>query len=210
MRVRKITAVLVAAGAVGLLALSAPLTASAATGSSNWGMTNLKATPTAPAVNFATAGTAGTLTFNTGDGGPQGSANIVSGDSIGWTVQLPAGLRFSDPCPANGGGNTYTCSADGRSIQYRYVASSAWVDNSNRNAQSRSFNIVSTGPVSGVPTGTAQPWTGLTTRTPSATGTVEEEPPVDTPVLAGGALGVLALVGAGTVLAVRRRRVAAE
>lgn len=169
-----------AAGAVGLAAAAmvfgATTAASAATGHSNEGIRNPSFVPTSPATSFAAPGTTGTLTYNAGDGTATGTFSLSAGDVRTTHINLPQGMAFaSTACD----GKNYTTatrigycalSVGNRVIVVQTTALGAegpfTIDASQANV---SLPVVSTGLIRGQASFAFEPWTGLTTATPTAT-----------------------------------------
>lgn len=161
------------------MVLGAATAASAATGSTNFGISNAALVPTSPATNFNTPGTAGTLNFVPTSGGAGGTVNVVTGDVQVTKAVLPQGMEFnSSVCagtPIVGANFTTTCtlSADKRTFTYTQTATTNFSGPADYNGSPTStLGLVSTGVISGSATLTAQPWTGLNSSAPTATATV--------------------------------------
>ena len=162
-----------AAATLSVLGSAAP--ADAATGANNRGVSQLTLTPTAPAVDFSTPGTKGTLSWSIGDGTPPGAWTLDTGDSEKQVTTLPHGLTFqNDPCagenyPQIFDTSTCTLSADGRTLTQIWTWNgphSTWLWDFM--TSSSSYPVVSTGPVSGSVTATYTPPSGLVSASTSS------------------------------------------
>lgn len=210
----KTARVILAGGALLALSLGGAGVATAADGHLNQGISDLQVTPNAPAVNFETPGTPGTLSYGPGDGTAQGSADVKAGDTMRYSYGLPEGLEFpADFCDTLGEPTapvTITCELGPlkRGLVVTQTATANFSLSPDFNSEQRALRVVSTGAeITGQVTMNFQPWTGLTTQTPSAAGPVVQTPSDGVPLIAGGVLAAGAL-GAGA-LVMRRRRAAA-
>lgn len=194
---------------------------------SNQGVSNARLTPLEPAVNFATAGTQGRLTFGMGNGNPDTGApwSLMVGDESAYQVNLIDSLRFlgTNPvCPTDlYPFATTTCelSADQRQWIVRSVVHTAVVDSTEGylDAGGPNWLIVSTADNADAATNAGSmiftPWytPGGNNARPGEGTTIEfnTAPSNDTPLLAGGIIAALTLAAGGAIYGIRRRKAAA-
>lgn len=207
---RKIGIVAVTVGAAAAMTVAGVTAANAATGRENLGIRDLYIVPDAPAVNFASAGTLGTINWNQGDGTAIGTVSVSTGDTSSFTVNLPIGLIFAPDACGNGDtpnvDSECSVSSNGRFMTINRTATQDFTRNFDFTETFGSRAVISTGaPIQGVPTGEYVPWTGTTTNAGTATGEVRGDGPVDTPLVLGGALAA-GVLGLGAFLTTRRRK----
>ncbi|MDR6970586.1 Ig-like domain-containing protein [Leifsonia shinshuensis] len=143
--------------------------ANAATGHNNTGITNLQVTPNSPATDFSVIGTAGTLSFNSGDGTPAGSVTVDVGDAETWVLRLPEGLKFAttacDSFRTISSTLEGTCaiSNDGGTVTRTRTALKSFSAQRDGSQWTDTYAVVSTGLVVGTASATYSPLPGVTT-----------------------------------------------
>lgn len=193
-----------------------------ASGTSNQGIRNVFATPTEGAVNFDTPGTPGEVTWNLSDYAPDSVAgwNVVVGDKSEYVITLPEGVEFDSnpPCLVYAFADTVcTLSADNRTYTVEATVHTEIADSNLAfsDANGPVLPITTTGPIAAWNTyANYTPWytpgsaplQQITTGEDIANVLPVFEPPVDTPLLAGGIIAVLGLAGAGAVYGIRRHK----